>query len=86
LPAENKYEDLLRLHNNFKAYYFPTEGRNIEFEKTTSVNTFRVLFNLLFDDEYELLDDRIFHIIGSDGKFELKGEVTDYLINNNSEN
>jgi len=86
LPAENKYEHLLRLHNNFKAYYFPDVGRNMEFEKTTPVNSFRVLFNLLFDDEYELLDDRIFHIKVADGQVDLKEEVTDYLIKNNSEN
>ena len=83
---ENEYENLLRWHNNFKAYYFPGEGRNIEFEKTTSVNSFRVLFNMLFDDEYELLEDRIFFPIIVDDQPKLMREVTDYLINNNSEN
>jgi len=83
---ENKYEDLLRRYNNINAYYFPDEGRNMEFEKTTSVNSFRVLFNFLFDDDYELLEDRIFLIASSSAgdHHTLREEVTDYLINNNS--
>jgi len=44
--------------NNFKAYYFPGKGRNMDFETTTPVNSFRVLLNLYFDEKYELLEDR----------------------------
>jgi len=57
---KNTYENNLRFFNNFKAYYFPEKGRNLEFETTTPVNSFRVLFNLYFDEEYELLEDKIF--------------------------
>jgi len=53
-------EFMLANFNNFKAYYFPGKGRNMEFETTTAVNSFRVFFNLYFDAEYELLEDRIF--------------------------
>jgi len=57
---QNEYERYLKLFNNFKAYYFPDKGRNMEFETTTPVNTFRIFFNLYFDDNYELLEDRLY--------------------------
>jgi len=58
--SSTEYEAILRDHNNFKAYYFPGVGRNIEFETTTPVNSFRVLFNLYFDYDYDLLEDKIY--------------------------
>jgi len=67
--SEDEYTKLFASFSNFKAYYFPYEGRNIEFETTTPVNSFRVLFNLYFDDEYELLEDRIFVIDGKEYQF-----------------
>jgi len=83
--TQGKYEHMLKVYNNLKAYYFPAEGRNIEFEKTTSVNSFRVFFNLYFDDEYEILEDRIFNEKLEDGKLVGLRDLTDYLIKNNSE-
>jgi len=59
-PSHNDYEIYLKQFNNFKAYYFPDKGRNLEFETTTPVNSFRVLFNLYFDEQYELLEDKIY--------------------------
>jgi len=82
---ENNYGILLSYHNNFKAYYFPDEGRNIEFETTTPVNSFRILFNLLFDDEYELLEDRIYQITWFEGQRKSMKDVMDDLVNNNLE-
>jgi len=52
-------EFLEKRYNNFKAYYFPGKERNLLFEETTNVNVFRVLFNLYFNDNYELLEDKI---------------------------
>ena len=83
--TQGNYEHVLKYFNNFKAYYFPDEGRNIEFEKTTPVNSFRVLFNLYFNDEYELLEDRIFSEERVDGKPAGLNDITDFLIKNNSE-
>ena len=51
---------MLDKFNNFKAYYFPGVGQNIEFETTTPVNSFRVLFNLYFGYEYNLLEDKLY--------------------------
>jgi hypothetical protein len=67
--SEDEYTKLFASFNNFKAYYFPYEGRNIEFETSTPVNSFRVLFNLYFDDGYELLEDRIYVIDGKEYQF-----------------
>ena len=67
--SEDEYTNLFAKFSNFKAYYFPYEGRNIEFETTTPVNSFRVLFNLYFNDGYELLEDRIFVIDGKEYQF-----------------
>ncbi len=58
--CNNEYESMLRRFNNFKAYYFPEVGQNIEFETTTPVNSFRVLFNLYFDYNYDLLEDKVY--------------------------
>jgi len=58
---QNEEEFVLSWFNNFKAYYFPDKGRNLEFESTTSVNTFRILFNLYFDEKYEILEDKIYY-------------------------
>jgi len=57
---KNRSERQVMMFNNFKAYYFPEKGRNLEFETSTPVNSFRVLFNLYFDDDYEILEDKIY--------------------------
>ena len=64
--------------NNFKAYYFPDKGRNIEFETSSPVNSFRILFNIYFDDEYEILKDRFYILDETETKYI---EVTDTVIN-----
>ena len=68
----------IRDFNNFKAYYFPDKGRNIEFETTTPVNSFRVLFNLYFDEHYELLEDKIYD--NAEGTYFNLTDITDLLI------
>jgi len=77
-----EYEYVLRSFNNFKAYYFPKVGQNIEFETTTPINSFRVLFNLYFDDEYDILEDRIYLApLNHPSQFT---DITKKLIKNNS--
>ncbi len=76
--SQGEYIQFLSGFNNFKAYYFPHEGRNIEFETTTPVNSFRILFNLYFDEEHELLEDKIYsQIEGKDYQFR---DITKILI------
>jgi len=77
-----EYELMLRDFNIFKAYYFPGIGQNIEFEKTTSVNSFRVLFNLYFGYEYDLLEDKIY--FSPWNKLYEFTDITEILIKNNT--
>ena len=76
--SQGEYMQFLSSFNNFKAYYFPHEGRNIEFETTTPVNSFRILFNLYFDEENELLEDKIYYEL--DGKDYQFRDITEILI------
>ena len=74
---DNLSKELLKKrYNNFKAYYFPDKGRNFLLENTTNVNTFRIIFNLYFNDNFEILDDKIY---GFDGRFT---DVTEILFPN----
>ena len=75
----NQNERYLQLFNNFNAYYFPDKGRNIDFETSTSVNSFRVFFNLYFDEQNELLEKKIFRIVTEDNSKQFK-DVTNILI------
>jgi len=65
--------------NNFKAYYFPEVGRSIEFEKSTAVNTFRVLFNLYFGYDYDLLEDKLYHAPPKDKQYQFT-DVTEAVM------
>jgi len=76
---KTEYEFMFRNFDNLKAYYFPDGERNIDFETTTPVNSFRVLFNLL-GDEYELLEDKAY-IVDHEKTNQFK-DVTEVLIKN----
>ncbi len=43
--------------NIFNAYYFPEKGYDLLYESITPVNSFRAVFNLYFDTNYDLLKD-----------------------------
>ena len=53
-------ESLLIRMGNFNAFYVPADLKDSFKEPITPVNTFRVLFNSVFDTSYEILDDRVF--------------------------
>ena len=57
---EKPYVMINILLNNFRAYYIPNGDRNIELEKASPVNTFRILFNTYFDDNYEILENKFY--------------------------
>lgn len=40
------------------AYYLPSNGNKVLYESITPVNTFRLVFNLYFGENYDLLEDR----------------------------
>ncbi len=40
------------------AYYLPGEKTNLLYPSISPVNSFRVVFNLFFNEEYDLLPDK----------------------------
>ena len=49
--VEGRQADILN------AYYLPRKDNHLLYETITPVNSFRVVFNLYFDADYELLND-----------------------------
>ena len=43
------------------AYFLPDNGKQLLYESVTPVNSFRIVFNLYFDTDYELLKDESYH-------------------------
>lgn len=57
------YNELTRIQldermNIFNAYYFPHKDPHLLYESITPVNTFRIVFNLYFDADYDILEDK----------------------------
>ncbi len=53
------------LHEQFSilnAYHLPDEGKKMLYDSITPVNTFRVIFNTLFEEKRELLPDKAFFV------------------------
>ena len=44
-------------HKILNAYYFPREDYDLLYETISPINSFRIVFNLYFDADYELLED-----------------------------
>ena len=53
-PSEMDY---FRGFNTLSALYFPGQELNLP-EYVSAVNTFRIFFNLYFNTEYEILDEK----------------------------
>ena len=43
------------------AYYLPENGSGLLYDSITPVNTFRLIFNYYFDENYELLEDKCYY-------------------------
>lgn len=43
------------------AYFLPNNGNQLLYESITPVNTFRIVFNLYFDTDYDLLEDKSYY-------------------------
>ena len=55
---ENPEKLLLKIRTPIlNAYYLDDEGKNLLYETITPVNSFRIIFNYLFDTDFELLPD-----------------------------
>lgn len=51
---------LQRSYNNFNAFYFPDKSYEAIYDEMTPVNTFRIIFNKIFETELEILDDKMY--------------------------
>jgi len=58
LTEERIRQERMKILN---AYYFPEKGYELLYESITPVNSFRIVSNLYFGTDYELLDDRSYH-------------------------
>jgi len=47
--------------NIFNAYFLPQNGDRLLYDSITPVNSFRIVFNLYFDADYDLLRDESYH-------------------------
>ena len=64
LDWENPTDDMLREKmSNFQAFYLPNGDSSLMSEATTPVNIFRVLFNSHFNENHEILTDKIFWVL-----------------------
>lgn len=72
-------EFLIKRYGSFMAYYFPEQERNLLLENTTNVNSFRILFNSYFNDDFEVLEDKIY--ASPNGDVFNFTDVTDILLN-----
>lgn len=43
------------------AYYLPQNGGDLLYDSISPVNTFRLIFNIYFDEDYELLEDKCYY-------------------------
>jgi len=84
LDWENPTDDMLRQKmSNFQAIYFPNVNNDLVSKATTPVNIFRILFNSYFNENYEILSDKIFWNTWTK-PYDFK-DITDLLIVKKSE-
>jgi len=57
-PTDDMFKEGMRI---FNAYYLPFEGDGPLYDSISPVNTFRIVFNLYFDTDFELLEDRNYY-------------------------
>lgn len=53
-PGKTNMKERLSILN---AYYLPEEGKELLYQTITPVNTFRVIFNCIFNTDFEILND-----------------------------
>jgi len=62
---QNQTEIIKRKMMILNAYYFPENGTENLYDYITPVNTFRLIFNLYLDEEYPLLEDKMYYSGGN---------------------
>ena len=64
--------------NNFNAYYLPDVEKDLIYDGMTPVNTFRIIFNAYFNQNFEILEDRHFWVNSDREPYNFL-EVTDII-------
>jgi len=60
-PIDNLTDEyIIERMSNFGAYYLPSNDYNLFYDSMTPVNIFRIIFNSYFDDEYPILEDKMY--------------------------
>ncbi len=59
--SKDQTENLIRKMKILNAYYFPGDIELNLYETITPVNTFRIILNEYFDEEFEVLEDRLYY-------------------------
>lgn len=77
--VESSDASLHRAYNNFHAVYFPNKNYDSFSSTSTNVNTFRIVFNEIFDKNLEILDDKIF-LSHPSKEYEFT-DITDKILN-----
>jgi len=57
----NNPKYLYERHQNLNAIYFPDGNYDLVYDDLTPVNTFRLVFNTFFNDDYPFVDDTLYH-------------------------
>jgi len=74
-PSKENLEQRMSI---LSAYYLPGVEENLSDDVTTSVNTFRMIFNSYFNTDYDLLENKIY--VNDENNTDYWIDVTDVLI------
>jgi hypothetical protein len=61
ITPEDRDEVINRKMKILNAYHLPGEGNSLLYDTITPVNSFRIIFNYLFKENYDLLEDKMYY-------------------------
>jgi len=80
LESENQNENIKRKMKILNAYYLPENGTSLLYDTITPVNSFPIILNYYFNENFNLLEDKMYY---SQHKTELNfTDVTKFLMDN----
>ena len=74
-------EMIIERMSNLNAYYLPDKNYELFYDKLTPVNSFPLIFNSYFNQNYEIVDDKMYWSSGNQ-PYNFRG-VTNLLLNDN---
>jgi len=61
ITSEDRDEVINRKMKILNAYHLPGEGNSLLYDTITPVNSFRIIFNYFFKENYDLLEDKMYY-------------------------